>query len=326
MLVLNLYPLRHHDRRGGSSSDSRLEGNGFELPVRGRGESDCRHFVQPASVSSRIEMEEPANKPHFYRASTRLNTADTEFDASGFDKLPQVDIVYAYSNYNPIALDAFVKAGAKGIEHAGPGDGTVGAQMVAAPAQRDMRRQPAARRIRARRAGAVGTPTGAECDGRPGAPWRCRGATSSPADRHEVVYANALHDEELARAIGLAVHVMRGLRRYRAALAGQEPVDVARGSRLDHHWPFEANETVADLAVVMPRYALPGRKAQHLDAQIGALGNQLTPCNRVIAAVARLHRCFPSSVSETLEEISRARARFLTLSRRSWQPLSCVSG
>lgn len=70
------------------------------------------------------------NKPHFYRASTRLNTADTEFDVSGLDKLPQVDIVYAYGNYNSIALDAFVKAGAKGIVHAGPGDGSVGAQMV----------------------------------------------------------------------------------------------------------------------------------------------------------------------------------------------------
>src|SRR5215475_12786557 len=70
------------------------------------------------------------NKPHFYRASTRLNTADTEFDVSGLDKLPEVDIVYAYSNYNSIGLDAFVKAGAKGIVHAGPGDGSVGAQMV----------------------------------------------------------------------------------------------------------------------------------------------------------------------------------------------------
>ena len=47
------------------------------------------------------------NKPHFYRASTRPNTADTEFDVSGLDKLPQVDIVYAYGNYNSIALDAF---------------------------------------------------------------------------------------------------------------------------------------------------------------------------------------------------------------------------
>src|SRR6516164_7347591 len=34
--------------------DSLLEGNGFELPVRGRGQPDCRLFVQPASVSSRV--------------------------------------------------------------------------------------------------------------------------------------------------------------------------------------------------------------------------------------------------------------------------------
>ena len=100
--------------------------------------------------------------------------------------------------------------------------------------------------------------------------WKCR-AANSPADRNEIVHANALHDEELARAIGLAVHVVRRLRRYRAALARQEAIDVAPRSRLDHHWPLEANETVADFAVVMPRYALAGRKAQHLDAQIGAL-------------------------------------------------------
>ena len=30
----------------------RVEGSGFELPVRGRGQSGCRPFVQPASVSS----------------------------------------------------------------------------------------------------------------------------------------------------------------------------------------------------------------------------------------------------------------------------------
>jgi hypothetical protein len=29
------------------------DGEGSELPVRGRGQPDCRHFVQPASVSSR---------------------------------------------------------------------------------------------------------------------------------------------------------------------------------------------------------------------------------------------------------------------------------
>ena len=39
----------------------------------------------------------------------------------------------------------------------------------------------------------------------------------SPADRHEVVHANALHNEKLARAIGRAVHVVRRLRRYRAS-------------------------------------------------------------------------------------------------------------
>jgi len=115
----------------------------------------------------------------------------------------------------------------------------------------------------------------------------------APADRHEVVHANPLHDEKLAGAIGLAVHVMCRLRRYRAALARQQPVDVTRRSRLDHHWPLQANKTVADLAVVMPRYALPGGKAQYLDAQIRALGNQLAACDRIIAAVARLHRLVP---------------------------------
>ena len=52
--------------------------------------------------------------------------------------------------------------------------------------------------------------------------WKCR-AANSPADRNEIVHANALHDEELAWAIALPVHVMRRLRRYSAPLARHKP-------------------------------------------------------------------------------------------------------
>ena len=65
------------------------------------------------------------NKPHFYRVSTRKHTADTEFDVSKLDALPQVDIVYGYANMNRVAVDAFVNAGAKAIVHAGVGDGSL---------------------------------------------------------------------------------------------------------------------------------------------------------------------------------------------------------
>jgi len=65
------------------------------------------------------------SKPFFYRQSTRKNTADTVFDIAKLDSLPQVDIVYGYANMNPIALNAFVAAGAKGIIHAGVGDGSL---------------------------------------------------------------------------------------------------------------------------------------------------------------------------------------------------------
>jgi L-asparaginase len=70
------------------------------------------------------------NKPYFYHASTRKHTADTEFDISKLDALPQVDIVYGYANVNPVALNALVGAGAKGIIHAGVGDGSLAAKVV----------------------------------------------------------------------------------------------------------------------------------------------------------------------------------------------------
>lgn len=79
------------------------------------------------------------NKPHFYRMSTRKNTADTEFDVSKLDKLPRVDIVYGYANMDRVAMDADIAAGAKGVVQAGVGDGSVAAQMM--PAFRDARQK-----------------------------------------------------------------------------------------------------------------------------------------------------------------------------------------
>jgi L-asparaginase/glutamin-(asparagin-)ase len=68
-------------------------------------------------------------KAFFYRTSTRKHTADTEFDISNLTSLPQVDIVYGYANMNTVALDALVAAGAKGIVHAGVGDGSLAARV-----------------------------------------------------------------------------------------------------------------------------------------------------------------------------------------------------
>jgi L-asparaginase type II len=68
-------------------------------------------------------------KPFFYRTSTRKHTADSEFDIAQLAALPQVDIVYGYANMNTVALDAFVAAGAKGIIHAGTGDGSLAARV-----------------------------------------------------------------------------------------------------------------------------------------------------------------------------------------------------
>lgn len=72
------------------------------------------------------------SKPFFYRASSRKHTADSEFDISNLNSLPQVDIVYGYANMGPVALDALVAAGAKGIIHAGVGDGSLASRVTPA--------------------------------------------------------------------------------------------------------------------------------------------------------------------------------------------------
>jgi L-asparaginase len=55
----------------------------------------------------------------FYRAPLRRRMPDTEFDISGLDALPRVDIAYAYVGSDGTAVRAFIAAGAKGIVSAG---------------------------------------------------------------------------------------------------------------------------------------------------------------------------------------------------------------
>jgi L-asparaginase type II len=72
------------------------------------------------------------SKAFFYRQQVRKHTTDTEFDISALQALPQVDIVYGYANVGPVAVDAFMAAGAKGIIHAGVGDGSLATKVVPA--------------------------------------------------------------------------------------------------------------------------------------------------------------------------------------------------
>ncbi len=68
-------------------------------------------------------------KAFFYRQMVRKHTVDTEFDISALATLPQVEIVYGYANVGPVAVDALMAAGAKGIVHAGVGNGSLAAKV-----------------------------------------------------------------------------------------------------------------------------------------------------------------------------------------------------
>ena len=64
-------------------------------------------------------------KPQYFRQSTKLHTKKTEFDVSALTKLPRVDIIYSHVNDDRVMADAAVAAGAKGIIHAGTGNGSI---------------------------------------------------------------------------------------------------------------------------------------------------------------------------------------------------------
>jgi L-asparaginase len=63
------------------------------------------------------------NRIAFYRLPARKHTLNSEFDISGVDKLPNVEIAYGFANVSRTAVDAFAASGADGIVYAGVGDG-----------------------------------------------------------------------------------------------------------------------------------------------------------------------------------------------------------
>lgn len=66
------------------------------------------------------------DEPVFYRQTLRKHTVNSEFDVSDLTDLPRVDIVYHYAGNAGTMIDAAVKAGAKGLVHAGTGNGSIG--------------------------------------------------------------------------------------------------------------------------------------------------------------------------------------------------------
>src|SRR5260370_26139678 len=59
----------------------------------------------------------------FYRLPARKHTLNSEFDMSGVDKLPNVEIAYGFANVSRTTVDALAAAGVDGIIYAGVGDG-----------------------------------------------------------------------------------------------------------------------------------------------------------------------------------------------------------
>jgi L-asparaginase len=66
------------------------------------------------------------DEPVFYRQPLRKHTVNSEFDVMELNDLPRVDIVYHYAGNAGTMIEAAVKAGAKGLVHAGTGNGSIG--------------------------------------------------------------------------------------------------------------------------------------------------------------------------------------------------------
>ena len=85
--------------------------------------------------------------------------ASSAFDLRAIESLPRVDIAYGHAGATRVAVDAFVAAGARGIVHAGVGQGDVAPDVLEGLKARA--RAGRARRARVARAGRHGGANGA---------------------------------------------------------------------------------------------------------------------------------------------------------------------
>ena len=64
-------------------------------------------------------------RTNFYQATTKRHTRDSEFDLGGLKSFPRVDIIYGHVQGSRDLVDAAIQAGARGIVHAGAGNGSI---------------------------------------------------------------------------------------------------------------------------------------------------------------------------------------------------------
>ena len=68
----------------------------------------------------------------FYRSPTRKHTIDSEFDVSGLEELPRIDILYTYAGADALLVEALMGYRVAGIVVAGLGSGAMTPAMEAA--------------------------------------------------------------------------------------------------------------------------------------------------------------------------------------------------
>jgi L-asparaginase len=74
-------------------------------------------------------------KNDFFTSPSWKHTTQTEFDITGVNQLPRVDIIFAAADMSPDLIDCAVTNGAKGIVIAGVGNGNMNKSSVDAAAR-----------------------------------------------------------------------------------------------------------------------------------------------------------------------------------------------